>query len=247
MKKLLIATAIAASMVSGAHAATTYDVSSNITGVGLYLGDINMLDAEYEGGPAGYFTNFGFGGTAVDTNDDGVVDSSNLTLTGLVGINANGLNIRLTFGLNSGTYASGSGTTFTGGNILIDIQTTEGGFVNYGEVNAATTNLPFLAGQPGHWSAQAGNESQITTGLLLAPGTTALPGLWDQIANSGTFNNAVSALSLLGQDSGMFLAGDLTLTAQSTPEVPVPGAAWLFGSAVVGLAGASRKRKAAKA
>lgn len=239
MKKLLIATAVAASMISGANAATNYLVSSNITGVGLYLNDIDMTQPEYEGGPAGYFTNFGFGGTAVDTNDDGIVDSSNLTLTGLVGINANGLNIRLTFDLNNGGYVAGSGTTFTGGTILIDIATTEG-FVNYSTIDASTTNLPFLANAPGHMAGAY--PGQTTAGLLLAPGTTALPGLWDLIPESATFNNAVSALALLGQNSGMNLQGDITLE-----EVPVPGAAWLFGSAVVGLAGASRKRKAAKA
>jgi hypothetical protein len=32
------------------------------------------------------------------------------------------------------------------------------------------------------------------------------------------------------------------LTAQQTPTVPVPAAAWLFGSGLLGLAGAARRR-----
>jgi hypothetical protein len=235
MKKLLIATAVAATMATGAQAAsTTYNVSSNITAVGLYLGDLDLMTAE----APGYITGFNFGGTATDADNDGDIDSSSLTLTGIQGFTVNALPIRLTYNLSSGSFVQGSGVTFTGGNILIEVQTTEG-YTPYGTIDAATTNLPFLGGQPGHWAANY--PTQTTTGLQLVPGTTALPGLWDQIAESGSFNNGVAALTLLGQTSGMYLEGELHL------DVPVPGAAWMFGSAVLGLAGASRKRKAAKA
>ena len=237
MKKLLIATAVAASMASGAHA-LTYNVSSNITAVGLYLADTDLMTSE----PGAFLSGLAFGGTAEDSNNDGIIDSANLTMTGQQGFTVASLPIRLTYNLAGGNYVSGTGFTFTGGNILIEVQTTDG-YVPYGTIDAATTNLPFVAGVPGHWAAEY--PDQTTVGLQLAPGTTALPGLWDQIANSATFNNGVSALTLLGQSSGMFLQGDITLTPESTPEVPVPGAAWLFGSAMLGLAGAARKRKAA--
>lgn len=233
MKKLLIATAVAATMATGAHAAT-YDVSSNITAVGLYLGDIDLMSAE----APGFISNFAFGGTAEDANNDGIIDSANLTLTGQQGFTVNALPIRLTYNLSSGNYVAGSGVTFTGGDILIETYFETSGYVYYGRVDAATTNLPFLANQPGHWSASYPN--QTTAGLLLTPGlNTPLPGLWDLIPESGSFNNGVSALTLLGQNAGLFLQGDISLA------VPVPGAAWLFGSAVLGLAGASRKRKTA--
>jgi hypothetical protein len=231
MKKLLIATAVAATMATGAQAAV-YNVSSNITAIGLYLGDIDLMTSE----PGG-FQDIQFGGTATDADDNGSIDSAALTLTGEQRFTVNALPIRLTYNLNSGGYVPGSGVTFVGGGIFIEVQTTEG-YIPYGTIDAATTNLPFVANVPGHWASAY--PSQTTTGLQLAPGTTALPGLWDQIAESSSFNNGVSALFLLEQNAGMFLQGDLNL------EVPVPGAAWLFGSAVLGLAGASRKRKAAQ-
>jgi hypothetical protein len=234
MKKLLIATAVAASMATGAQAATLYDVSSNISAVGLYLADLDLMTSET---PLGYITDFGFGGTALDSDDDGDIDSSALTLTGVQGFTVNALQIRLTYNLGSGSYVQGSGVTFTSGIIQIEALTTSG-WQPYGVIDASATNLPFIGGVPGHWAASY--PAQTTTGLQLVPGTTALPGLWDQIAESATFNNGVSALTLLGQTSGFFLEGDITLTA-----VPVPGAAWLFGSAVLGLAGAARKRKTA--
>lgn len=221
-------------MATGAHAAT-YNVSSNITAVGLYLADSDLMTAE----APGYISGFGFGGTATDADNNGSIDSAALTLTGEQGFTANGLQIRLTYNLSNGNYAAGSGVTFTGGTIQIDVNTPTYGYVPYSTIDASVTNLPFLANQPGHWSAQY--PSQTTAGLLLAPGTTNLPGLWDQVANSATFNNGVSALTLLGQTSGMFLQGTMTLAA---PEVPVPAAAWLFGSGLIGLAGAARKRKA---
>lgn len=233
MKKLLIATAVAASMATGAQAAV-YNVTSNITGLNLYaFGNQDLMTAE----APGYFTGLAFGGTATDADDNGSIDSSALTLGGEVGFTAAGLNIRLTFNLNNGGYTPGSGVTFAGGTVQVDVQTTNG-YVPYSTIDASTTNLPFLAGQPGHWADTY--PAQTTAGLLLAPGTSALPGLWDGVAESAGFNNAVSALTLLGTTSGMFMDGTITVAP-----VPVPGAAWLFGSAVIGLAGAARKRKTA--
>lgn len=246
MKKLLIATAIAASMATGAHAATTYAITSNITGLGLFaFGNTNLLTSE----PGGYYSGIVLGGTAVDVDDNGSIDTSAVTLAGEVGFVAAGLPIRLTFGLNSGAYTVGSGVTFSGGTVNVEAYVEsytdeENGYVDYtgyipySLINAAETPLPFLAGQPGHWVDLY--PSQTSAGLLLAPGVNVLPGLWDGVPESAGFNNAVASLVLLGTASGMFLDGTVTLT-----EVPVPGAAWLFGSAMLGLAGASRKRKAA--
>lgn len=239
MKKLLIATAVAASLATGAHAAV-YDVSSNITGLNLYaFGNTDLMTAE----APGYFTGLQFGGTATDADDNGSIDSSAVTLVGEVGFTAAGQQIRLTFNLSNGTYTVGQGVNFTGGTVQVDVNTATSGWIPFSTVDAATTNLPFLAGQPGHWADE--HPEQTTAGLLLAPGTTNLPGLWDGVVGSAGFNNAVSSLILLGTSSGMYMDGTVTLTAQPvTPEVPVPAAAWMFGSAVVGLAGAARKRKA---
>jgi len=215
MKKLLLATAIAASVATGAHAATTYDVSSNITGLQLWLGNVSLLD----GPPAGYFTGVQLGGTAYDSNDDGIIDSSALTLNGEVGFSAGGLPIKLTFNIGSGNFVNGSGTTFSSGTIKVDNYIN----VNYGvegaqpdfewvpfsaPIDASTTNLPFLANQAGHLiDPDTQQPINTTAGLLIAPGTHALPGLWDgQITGVG-INNAVSALTLLGTTAGFFLDG----------------------------------------
>lgn len=234
MKKLLIATAVAASMATGAQAAV-YNVSSNITGLNLYaFGDVELMSAE----APGYYTGLAFGGTATDADDNGTIDSSDLTLVGEVGFTAAGLNVRLTFDLNSGNYVVGSGVNFTGGTITVDVHTGED-WAPFSVVDASETNLPFFANQPGHWSDEY--PAQTTAGLLLAPGLNLLPGLWDGVPGSAGFDNAVSALSLLGATAGMYIDGTVTLSEVS--EVPVPGAAWLMGSALVGLAGAARKRK----
>jgi hypothetical protein len=47
---------------------------------------------------------------------------------------------------------------------------------------------------------------------------------------------------LFGNSAGLFLEGSVSAAPSA---VPVPAAAWLFGSALVGLAGIGRKRKAA--
>jgi len=243
MKKLLLATAIAASVATGAHAATTYDVSSNITGLQLWLGSNNLLTAE----PGGYFSGVQFGGTAYDANDDGIIDNSNVTMTGEVGFTAAGKPIKLTFNLSGGNYAAGSGTTFSSGNVDVQLYTNlntgydpandDFEWIPFSTIDASTTNLPFLAGQVGHLGTNS------TAGLQLAPGTHALPGLWDGQDPGVGIDNAVAALTLLGNSSGMFLDGSTTLTAQAAPAVPVPAAAWLFGSAMAGLVGVGRKRK----
>ena len=72
------------------------------------------------------------------------------------------------------------------------------------------------------------------------------------LAFSPTFNvNIPIAITLNGDGTGAVLADAGVLGTASGPltytpsAVPVPAAAWLFGSALVGLAGVGRSRKAA--
>ena len=60
--------------------------------------------------------------------------------------------------------------------------------------------------------------------------------------DAGTFDIWSGTTSFGGNTSHIFYGGGGTLTPSA---VPVPAAAWLFGSALVGLAGVGRKRRAA--
>jgi hypothetical protein len=243
MKKRLLASIIgsvfAATLITGANAATTGGVTSNITSIQLWVGDVELLTHE----APGFFSNLAFGGTAQDLDDDGYIDSANLTFNGLVGFTINGLNIQLDFNLHNGGFVSGSGVTFQGGGIGVSIQTTSG-WVPYGAIDASVDNLGFLANQPGHMAWDF--PDQTTAGIV----RDTLPGLWDGDADSASFNRAAGSLVLLGQSVGFFMEGSImapNLEGVSAmrfgpPEVPVPAGAWLFGTSLLGLAGARRLR-----
>jgi hypothetical protein len=78
--------------------------------------------------------------------------------------------------------------------------------------------------------------TQTTAGLVVDDlGNGTLGGLWDGTFFGAGFNSAALTSSLFGASDGIFLEG--TVSA-----VPVPAAAWLFGSALIGLAGIKRKK-----
>ncbi|WP_200821237.1 VPLPA-CTERM sorting domain-containing protein [Oceanicoccus sp. KOV_DT_Chl] len=63
-------------------------------------------------------------------------------------------------------------------------------------------------------------------------------------SNTYTYSFDGSVGTITNDINGGFSGGGNTLTYSfETSEVPVPAAAWLFGSALVGLAGIGRKRK----
>lgn len=204
MKKLLLATAVTAAMASGAFA-TTYNVTSSgpayggTLGVTMWVGYNQLVIASCGTDNTGLT----LGGTASDSGSPGSISSSAVTLSGTVCMDAGGPIIRLTFALTNGNYdRNDPGTTFSGGTIDIDVQTTSG-WVPYGTINAGTTNLPFLYGDAGHLG------TNTTAGLILRPGTRQLPGDWDGVsATSPGANSAVSAITLFSNTAGMFLIGD---------------------------------------
>jgi len=131
MKKSLLATTLIACMATGASASTTYNVTSNITGVQLWLSTTNLISVEYDGS----FTGFAITGTATDEDDNGSIDSSNLTLAGAVFFTGGDLPpANLNFDFTDGHYAAGSGVTFTAGGIA--------GFIFGSEDDAEDTPLP---------------------------------------------------------------------------------------------------------
>ena len=64
-------------------------------------------------------------------------------------------------------------------------------------------------------------------------------------------DNSILSATLLGTEAGNLTANrawsidDLSVTPGSIPPVPVPAAVWLFGTALIGLVGFSKRRKAA--
>lgn len=241
MKKLLLGTVIgvtlATTLSTTANAAYTTMVYSNITNIQLWLGQSNVMTAE---GP-GSFSGLQFGGWAQDMDDDGYFDSADLTLTGLISFTVNTVPVRLTLNLADGNYVQGSGITFTAGDIGVELQGSDG-WIPYSPIDASIDNVGFLANRP--W----GFPVQTTAGIV----RNALPGLWDGEIGSFGFNRAVGSLEVVGLSMGFYMQGEIatgfpnepptTGPLFGSPEVPLPGAAWLFGSAVVGLAGLRRRR-----
>lgn len=206
MKTRLIAAAIAVALAGHSHASTTYNISSNVTNAEFWSENFYLIPS-----PGSVPASLAFGGTAIDVDDDGTIDSSNVTLSGetqfyMIGLFSPApLIARAVFSLNSGSYTPAVGVTFTGGSIAIDVWTTTSGWTPYGTIDASVTNLPFFAGQPASWGLP-----YTTAGLLLIPGNTGLPGRF--VPPASGFNNAVIAMYMLGMQTGLFMEGTLMLT-----------------------------------
>lgn len=221
MTKMALAAAVAAGVSAGAHAVP---VSGTVTALQMTLGTVDIL-----ADPNSTFNPLTIGGDTV----------TGMTMSGyMVAYTAGtyvGITWDLTNGMRQGVNGSG-GTIFEGGTIEITTSTDGVNFVAFDTVDASQTNLPFLAGVDGHIAPM---PTQTTAGFIVDDnGYGTLPGLWDLAFFGVGFNNAAGKLSLFGNASGIFMEGSIA-------PVPVPAAAWLFGSALVGLAGVGRRRKAA--
>ncbi len=220
MKKLVMASAVAAAATVSAGA-NAVAVTSDITGVQMALSTTDILL------PPASINFWEIGGDTV----------TGLTMTAdFIAFTAGTyvhIDMQLTDGMRQGANGSG-GTIFEGGYIYISTSTD--GVTNitpFDTVDASASNIPFLAGGNGHILPA---PNQTTAGLVIDDsGNGTLPGLWDLAFFSPTFNNAAGALTLFGQTAGVFFEGTVS-------PVPVPAAAWLFGSALLGLAGVGRRR-----
>jgi hypothetical protein len=212
MKKLAIAATLAATMSAGAQAATTYNVTSNITNMGLFqtVADLIASEMNYDDGTGhthGYFENLEYGGTVTDTDDDGNIDNGGaVTLDGIAAFPVGtARDVRLTFDMDGAYQTSPKGVKFTGGSIIVEIND-GGGYVPFDVINLSTTNfVPFLE------STNGGHFGQGTAGLSLAPGANTLPGNWDGMFNGVNYNDALGSVTFLFNTAGVWMDGTVTL------------------------------------
>ncbi|MEH6591128.1 MAG: hypothetical protein V7746_12780 [Halioglobus sp.] len=237
MKKLLALTSASVLALAAAQAsAATYDVSGSFDHEGVFL----TLDGTDLATPAG-ITDLTFGGQMITDNDSPGynVIGGTIIMDGLIQITTNSIVIQ--FDNIQGT-ATNDGVIFDSGTICVGPDGLGG--CAAGSTDVAVSNLFF----DGSATWGAGFNIFPTAGLSLTGGaggasfTVAQPGLLN-LADNSTFGNAVGGADLFSNSAGLYLGGDLTFTEVAA--VPVPAAAWLFGSAILGLVGIGRKRKMA--
>lgn len=236
MKKLALAAAISAT-VSVSAEATIYSISSSITGSQMYVSraDDQVSNTMTFGGTINIDTD-GYWGSewAIAVDQAGAAT----TLTGSQGISTG--NTVFTYGL-TGASSSG-GILFNSG--IVDV---EAGGTPYATIDASVDNIHFDSA--GTYLSHPIGGIDMSGGWVNGDGTItiALSGLWPGSQPLGYYDNSAAAAqatggaTLFGNSALIFLEGELTLTQVS--EVPVPAAAWLFGSALIGLVGLKRKKQ----
>jgi hypothetical protein len=147
-----------------------------------------------------------------------------------------------TLGLTGGAIDIGGGTTVIGGDGT-DGMGNPSGLPDLGGVWTAGGNL-YCTDPIG--GACAGLPGAVNGVAPIAPFPGALPLMFSNLLVGGT---AVLDLPLSIPTSNGILDNStmyvITITSVTDiPGVPVPAAAWLFGSALIGLAGIGRKRRA---
>jgi hypothetical protein len=91
---------------------------------------------------------------------------------------------------------------------------------------------------------------RLTYSTVIGPSTNKISGIPGSLAALGVNNAALWVLSTVGNSDGAYksINGDIGSPGKSlfasVSAVPVPIAVWLFGSGLLGLVGATRKRKA---
>lgn len=236
MKKLLLAATVASAVAVAAQAnAAQYTISSNITDVGINL----AVDAgNYLPHVVGVDDTLAFSGDIDVTVTGGSysINSGDISLDGVTSLNAEGADVILTF-INASGAAANNGVT-----------------LNSGELDISAYGAPFqtieLSTNPLNMTDTGVFQGVDYTGLPLGAGvvnpdgsiTITLLGL-PAVPEGAALAAAVTATNLFTFDAAIFLGGTITLTPVA--EIPIPAAAWLFGSALMGLAGVARKRKAA--
>ena len=235
MKKLMIAAAVAGTAVAiQAQAAPWEIVESNIVRSELAL---PFIEDGYLPKASGFADTLVFQASDLDitvSGDSYTINGGTISLVGDTSIVAIGAEVFLGFDI--------AGTP-----------TSDGVMMNQGFINVSADTLPEPVALD---MSDPENTVNMTSsgelygvqyaGIPLGSGVVnedgsisiAFAGVPNADENWTGLNMASAGGVLLGMPAAIFFEGSITLK-----EVPLPGAAWLFGSALAGL-GAARRRKA---
>lgn len=157
-------------------------------------------------------------GSGTATLDDTGVYNQHAVIHSVIGPGLSDVNLDST-SIYSGTL-TGNSLAWTTGTTLINSCTPNGSL----PLNGVTCS----GAQPGVTKPSTVNQNPIVFGITSVGDVTTITG-----TSFDSVNNITQATTF-------------TLTATSVPAaVPVPAAAWLFGSGLLGLAGTARRRRAA--
>ncbi len=252
MKKTLLSAAVIAAAASSANAELYY---ATVSGVDIYSSENFGVDSVFEYVSAG-------GGDA----DGGLAGNQFVTPPPVPGFSAYAAG-NLVYDDTTGVFAWSNDIKMMGGaaahNVILSNGTIDTNNI-LGLANGITTGTAtcedlstYGACGPFGWNSGSWVWSDLTVtgsgvGATFQLGTTAdWNTLDDQLAvradELATFGVAFSEVTVM-QDANYYYRMNIQLVAagaEAPSAVPVPAAAWLFGSAIVGLAGIGRKRKSA--
>jgi hypothetical protein len=141
-----------------------------------------------------------------------------------------------------------TGTSISSGSLSLDdygvLTSLSGANTAFGAVFDSIGSGYSFTGSGAGWVITGSGISNCVgpaSGTICGPASAGAPPISYTLTSTGT---DTYHLLLTSGSEGQITSQDFSLTASSAPAVPVPAAAWLMGSGLVGLAGVARRRRA---